>query len=136
MIMKRQLLKWVGAATVFALTGLIGACIATAADPPQTEPGRPARGAGGPGGGGNGPGPRGGGGFGGGMALDEQQRELFREANQKNADQLRALDEKLRAAQKELVKATLAEKYDEKAVREKAEAVAKVKVEMTTLRAK
>jgi len=70
------------------------------------------------------------------MNLDDQQRELFREAMQKNSEQLRSLDEKLRAAQKELVKAAIAEQYDEKIVREKAEAVGKIQVEMTALRAK
>jgi Spy/CpxP family protein refolding chaperone len=74
---------------------------------------------------------------GGGMAvLDEQQRNLLREALQKEQDPLRALDEKLRAAQKELMQAVLAEKYDEQVVRQKAEAVAKIEVEMTLLRAK
>jgi len=70
------------------------------------------------------------------MGLDDQQRELYREATQKHGDELRKLDEKLRAAQKELVQAVLAEKYDDQVVREKAEGVAKIQVEITTLRAK
>lgn len=68
--------------------------------------------------------------------LDDQQQQVLREALQKNGDQLRALGEKLRGAQKELVEATVAEKYDEKVVREKAEAVAKIQVEMIVLRSK
>lgn len=78
-----------------------------------------------------------GGGFQGrGGMLDDQQQSVYREALQKESEPLKALDEKLRAAQKELVAATLAEKYDEKVVREKAEAVAKIQVEITLLRAK
>lgn len=81
--------------------------------------------------------PGGGGGFQGrGGMLDDQQQSVYREALQKESEPLKALDEKLRAAQKELVAATLAEKYDEKVVREKAEAVAKIQVEITVLRAK
>lgn len=72
----------------------------------------------------------------GGMVLDDKQRELYREAMQKNGDELRSLNDKLQAAQKDLVKATIAEKYDEKVVREKAEAVAKVQTDITVLRAK
>jgi Spy/CpxP family protein refolding chaperone len=71
----------------------------------------------------------------GGIGLDEQQRELLREAMQKNQDELRKLDEQMRTAQRELTKTVLAEKYDEKAVREKAEAVAKIQVQQTVLRA-
>lgn len=86
----------------------------------------------------NGPGPGGfqGGGLGGGIALDDKQRELFRDALQKDGEGLRQLDEKLRAAQKELMQAVIAEKSEEKVIREKAEAVAKIEVEMTLLRAK
>ncbi len=102
---------------------------------------RPQRGQGGPGGGGpGGPGGAPGGGFqrggGFGVNLDDKQRELLRECMQKDTDKLRELDEKLRAAQTELMKTVLAEKYDEKAVREKAEAVAKIQVETTLLRSK
>jgi len=72
----------------------------------------------------------------GGSGLDEKQTELLREAMQADSDEIRKLDEKLRAAQKELVQAVIAEKYDEKIVREKAEAVAKIQTEITILRAK
>ena len=78
-----------------------------------------------------------GGGFQGrGGMLDDQQMSVYREALQKESDQLKALDEKLRVAQKELLTATLAENFDEKVVREKAEAVAKIQVEITMLRSK
>lgn len=78
----------------------------------------------------------GGGGFQRGGMLDDQQQKVYREALQKDGEQLRNLDEKLRVAQKELVQATLAENFDEKVVREKAEAVAKIQVEITVLRAR
>ena len=140
---------------VLLLTALLGAFVATAADPPQDEPGRgnrPGRGggggfggAGGPGGPGGpggfgGPGGPGGGGFGGGgfggIALDEKQRELYRDASELNSDELKKLDENLRAAQKELMQAVLAEKFDDKTVREKADIVAKIQTDMTVLRAR
>lgn len=72
---------------------------------------------------------------GGGINLDDKQRELLREAMQKDGVELRKLAEKLRAAQKELMQAVLAEKYDEKLVREKAEAAARIQTDMTLLRA-
>jgi len=83
----------------------------------------------------------GGGNFGGGggfsmFGLDEKQRELYREASEKNRDELTKLDEKLRSAQQELIKAVLAENYDDKLVRDKADAVAKIQSDMTVLRAK
>ncbi len=71
-----------------------------------------------------------------GNMLDDKQQQLLMEAMQTNAADINALQEKLRIAQQELVKAVLAEKYDEQVVRQKAEAVAKLQVEMTMLRAK
>jgi len=76
----------------------------------------------------------GGGGIG--ITLDDQQRQLLQEANQVSSDEVRKLNDKLLEAQKELVKVVVAEKYDEKVVREKAEAVAKIQTEITMLRAK
>lgn len=125
-------------AAIFALTTFLCGFIASGADtttpPPGPGPGqgRAGRGLGGPGGG---AGPNFQAQRGGNLGLDDQQLQLFREATMKNSDELRKLDEKLRAAQKELVQAAIAEKYDEKAVREKAEAVAKIQIEMATLRA-
>ncbi len=83
------------------------------------------------------------GGMGGGMnvvrtgmnfGLDDQQMQLFREALQKSQADLNRLEQKLRSAEKELLQAVLAENADEKIVREKAEAVSKIQVEMTVLR--
>jgi Spy/CpxP family protein refolding chaperone len=120
-------------------TGVLSTLMAVAADPPAQKGG--GFGGGGPGGGGMGGGGFGGrGGFpgrgGGMMALDDSQRQLFQEALQKERDTLRALDEKLRAAQKELLTSILAANYDETAVRAKADAVGKIQVEITLLRAK
>lgn len=130
---------------------ILNAAIALAQNPPPAQPdgsanadpnaaGRQGRGNRGPGGGGNAPGGNfqggGRGNFGGGWGLDEKQTELLREAMQADSDEIRKLDEKLRAAQKELVQAVVAEKYDEKVVREKAEVVAKIQTEITMLRAK
>jgi Spy/CpxP family protein refolding chaperone len=139
------------ARSAFALvaTTLAGAFIVTAADPPPApgtadQPGgnRGGRGnfqGGGPQGGGRGGGPTARVGFGGGISglgLDDKQLELYREASEVNRDALSKLDEKLRAAQKELLQAAIAEKFDEKIVGEKAETVAKIQTEMTLLRAK
>ncbi|MCX8156323.1 MAG: periplasmic heavy metal sensor [Verrucomicrobiae bacterium] len=73
------------------------------------------------------------GGFG--FGLDEQQRQVFNEALQKHQDALRKLEEQLQAAQRELIKAVIAEEYVEKTVREKAEVVAKLQTEIMMLRA-
>ena len=69
-----------------------------------------------------------------GMVLDDRQRQLFREALQKHGEELGQLEGQWRAAMRELMKATLAEKYDEKAVRERAEAMARIQVEMVLRR--
>jgi Spy/CpxP family protein refolding chaperone len=71
-----------------------------------------------------------------GLNLDEKQNELLREAMQAESDELRKLSEKLQAAQKELVKAVIAEKYDDASVRQKADVVAKIQTEIAVLRAK
>ncbi|HMJ89000.1 MAG TPA: periplasmic heavy metal sensor [Candidatus Acidoferrum sp.] len=85
-------------------------------------------------------GPRGpagaGGARGGGLNLDDKQRELIREARVKTTEEQRGFEEKLRIAQRDFVRATLAEKYDEKAVREKADAVAKIQADISVLNAK
>ncbi len=72
----------------------------------------------------------------GGLNLDEKQNELLREAMRADSDELRKLADKLQDAQKELVKVIVAEKYDEKSLREKAEAVARIQTEITVLRGK
>lgn len=71
-----------------------------------------------------------------GFPLDDQQRQLFEQATQKDQNQLQELSGKLQAAQKELMKAVLDEKYNETAVKSKAEAVAAIQVQITLLRSK
>jgi Spy/CpxP family protein refolding chaperone len=126
------------------ITGLLATIVLTAADPRPDATPRPAapadRQPGGPGGAG---------GFGGrgdagggpgrifrGATLTDAQRELLREAWQTHGDEMRKLAERLRTAEKELMQAILAEKQDEKGVREKADAVAKLQTEQTLLLAK
>ena len=111
---------------------MIAASIAMAADPPAGAPPGGPGGAGGQGGGGR----AGRGGGGGMMSLTPEQRQTFQEALQKENDKLRGLQEQLRTAQKELLQTTLASTYDEKAVRAKAEAVAKIQTDITATRAK
>ncbi|MEY2410245.1 MAG: hypothetical protein QOF48_2915 [Verrucomicrobiota bacterium] len=120
---------------------LAGVFAATAADPvaPSGGPDQQGNNRGGRGnfpGRGGVPGGRGGPGGPGGLGLDDKQMELYREASEQNREALTQLDEKLRAAQKELLQAAIAEKYDDKTVREKADAVSRIQVEMTMLRAK
>jgi Spy/CpxP family protein refolding chaperone len=74
--------------------------------------------------------------FPGGLNLDDQQRSLLREANQKEGDELRQLHEKLQVAQKELIDAIIGEKYDETVVRAKAEAAGRIQTDITVLRAR
>lgn len=140
-IMKKNLLTRCAGAML--VTGLLSSLVAIAADPVPTPPAGagtvpPAGGGRGGFGGGNQPGGRGGfgGGFGGGINLDDKQRELLREASTKNTDEIKKLQDKLTAGQKELMQAILAEKYDEKVVQEKADAVSKIQTEMLMLRAK
>jgi Spy/CpxP family protein refolding chaperone len=72
----------------------------------------------------------------GGFNLDEQQRNLLQEARQVSGDDIRKLTEKLAEAQKEFVKAVAAEKYDEKVVREKADAIGKIQADILALNGK
>jgi Spy/CpxP family protein refolding chaperone len=69
-----------------------------------------------------------------GQVLDERQRQLFREALQKRPDELARLDAQLRDRVAELMQATLADKYDEKGVREKVEAMARIQAELMVRR--
>ncbi len=139
-------------AAVLLAANLAVVPVLMAADPPPVPPAPPAPGGTGEPGGPAGPGAPGRtGGRGGdrnfdqggfqnrgsiGLGLDEKQRELYREASQKDSEELRKLEEKLRTAQKELLHTVIAEKYDEKAAREKADAISKLQVEITMLRAK
>ena len=68
--------------------------------------------------------------------LTEEQRVSFREAMDAQRGQTRALEEKLRAARKEVVAAGLTEKFDEDAVRKKALEVGKIEAELSVLRAR
>jgi Spy/CpxP family protein refolding chaperone len=77
-----------------------------------------------------------GGNFGGGLNFDEKQRELLQEARQVHADDIRKLNDKLAEAQKEYVKAVVAEKYDEASVRAKADAIGKIQAEILALNGK
>ncbi|MBN2506480.1 MAG: periplasmic heavy metal sensor [Verrucomicrobia bacterium] len=68
--------------------------------------------------------------------LDEKQRLLLQEAMLDHRDELRRLNDRMQAAQRELVKAVFQEKPDQNAIRAKAEAAAQAQVELTVLRAK
>jgi Spy/CpxP family protein refolding chaperone len=70
------------------------------------------------------------GGRGGGTVLDDQQWRLFSEMLQKYRGDLDKIEGQLRAAVAELMKVTLADSYDEKGAREKAEAVGRLQVEI------
>jgi Spy/CpxP family protein refolding chaperone len=117
-----------------AMAGLFHAITLAAAERPGPE--RGPQGGGPPG---SGPrtdrGDRGGfGGRGAGMVLDDQQRTLFQDTLRKHQPELGKLDGQLRLAMTELMKATLAGSYDEKAVQDKAGAVARIQTEMMRLR--
>jgi Spy/CpxP family protein refolding chaperone len=79
--------------------------------------------------------PGGGAGRGGGF-LTQDQRAKMRETMQASQSELTQLNEKLAAAQKEAIKAVLAKNPDEKAVRAKIEAVAKIQTDIAMLRLK
>ncbi len=76
----------------------------------------------------------GGGGMGGG--LTQEQRTKMREAMQASQSELTQLNEKLAAAQKEAVTAALAKDANEKTVRAKIEAVARIQTDIAVLRFK
>jgi len=141
--MKKRFFHLPRAVTAMLSGAVLTTLTATAADapaptdnaPPPAQPQGQGRQGRGQGGGGNFQGGRANFG-GGGIALDDKQRELLREANQVDIDELRKLNDQLQAAQKELVHAVVAEKYDERVVREKAELVSKIQTEITMLRAK
>lgn len=146
--MKKAISRLTRLGTALAAGIVLNAVAVFAQTPPTTPPdgggntdanaGRRDRGNRGPGGGNQDANVQRGGraNFGGGLGLDEKQMELLREASQADAGEIRKLDERLRAAQKELVQAVVAEKYDENTVRQKADAVAKIQTEITMLRAK
>ena len=68
--------------------------------------------------------------------LTQEQRTKLRESMQATRAETTTLMEKLAEAQKEALKALLAKDVDEKAVRAKLEAVAKIQTDLTMLRLK
>ena len=68
--------------------------------------------------------------------LTEEQRESMRTIMASQREEMRGIQEKMRAARKELLQASMADKFDEDLVRTKALAVAKLEAELTVLRAK
>lgn len=70
-----------------------------------------------------------------GVLTDEQRASLRREFESQR-EPMRELEEQMRAARRELLEAGIAEKLDEKRIRKKARAVAKIEGELAVLRAK
>jgi Spy/CpxP family protein refolding chaperone len=68
--------------------------------------------------------------------LTEEQRASLRIVMEAQREKVRDLEEKARAARKEVFEAGLAEKFDEAVVRQKATEVAKVDAEIIVLRVK
>jgi len=68
--------------------------------------------------------------------LTQEQRESMRDILASQREATRGLLERMRVARQELLKASLAESFDEEAVRAKALAVAKLEADLTVLRAK
>jgi Spy/CpxP family protein refolding chaperone len=68
--------------------------------------------------------------------LTDEQRASLREGMEKQRDKNRDLEEKLRDVRKDLFQASIAEKFDEDAIRKKALEVGKLEAEQTVLRAK
>ncbi len=76
------------------------------------------------------------GGIGMGAMLTQDQRAKMREVMQGSQTELTQLNEKLATAQKEAIKAAIAPGADEKTVRAKVEAVAKIQTDISVLRLK
>lgn len=68
--------------------------------------------------------------------LTEEQRQSIREIMASQRETVRALQEKIRAARQDLLKASLAEPFDEATVRAKAQVVANLETDLTVVRAK
>ena len=68
--------------------------------------------------------------------LTEEQRESMRTIMASQRETMREIQEKIRVARKELLKASLAESFDEEVVRARALVVAKLEADMIVLRAK
>ena len=70
------------------------------------------------------------------MVLTPEQRESMRGNAEVNREDVRELEEKLRDARKEATEATLARDFNERVLRSKLEAAAKIETELAVLRAK
>jgi Spy/CpxP family protein refolding chaperone len=68
--------------------------------------------------------------------LTEEQRESMRDIMKSQREKMQGMQETIRVARKELMKASLAESFDEEGVRAKALVVAKLEADLTVLRAK
>jgi len=70
------------------------------------------------------------------IVLTPEQREFVRKANEENRDKTRDLEEKVRAARRAALDATLDKKFDEAALRQKLEAAAKLDIDLMVIRSK
>lgn len=134
---------WIFTVLTTAFAWFVLSCGALfAADSPDDRPRRPDAPNGGPNGGPNSPrnfrmgGVQGRGGLPFEMVLDADQRAQFREEMMSQRERQRELDEKTMKLRRELDELMLAEKLEEKAVREKANALAEVETERTLMRAR
>jgi len=133
--MRKMNSRSTGLAVALLATAFGGALIATAQPQPEAPAQRPPpqrefRRGGGP--------PPEGAGWGVqiGRVLTDEQRASWREIMQAQQDKTRELMENMRAARKALIEASLAEKFDEAAIRKEAEAIGKAEAELAVLRAK
>lgn len=69
------------------------------------------------------------------MVLTPEQRESMRAALEQNRDKTRDLEEKVRAARKAVLEVALEKKFDEKALRQKLDAAAKLDIDLMVIRA-
>lgn len=69
------------------------------------------------------------------LVLTPEQRESMRKTTEANRDQVRDLEEKLRAARKAIMEAGIGKEFNEAALRQKLEAAAKLDIDLTLLRA-
>jgi uncharacterized membrane protein len=70
------------------------------------------------------------------MVLTPEQRESLRKAGEENRDKVRELEEKLRDARKEIMAASLGKDFNERGLRERLEAAARLEIDLTVLRAR
>jgi len=70
------------------------------------------------------------------MVLTPEQREFMRKSIDENREKTRDLEEKVRAARKAVLDATLDKKFDETVLRQKLEAAAKLDIDFMVIRAK